>query len=336
MKPLLFVIRRPSRFTSIDRDLIAAHVPVREWRARVDPRGVLATVRAVSRSGGVVCWFAGWHTLVPLTAAWVLRRPSLLITGGVDLAAEPDIGYGMQRGGPRQWAARWCLRRARALLTNSHYSQGELERNAGVPAARALVVHHGLPDPYGELPGTEPRERLVITIGIVDRRNLQRKGLRPFVQAAAHLPDARFVVVGPWDDDAVDELRAIAGPNVELTGWIEDAELDGLLRRASVCVQASRHEGFGMSVAEGMLAGCLPVVTRAGALPEVVGPEGFVAEDPRPETLAAAIGAALDAAGGRARARARERILREFPVAMRERGLLEALRRAGVKDAARG
>ena len=55
-----------------------------------------------------------------------------------------------------------------------------------------------------------------------------------------------------------------APPNVTLTGWVEEDELDALYRRAAVYVQASRHEGFGLSVAEAMLAGDIPVVTARG------------------------------------------------------------------------
>ena len=58
--------------------------------------------RSSARSGAptsVVGWFASWHTFWPLTFAWLLRKPSLLIVGGFDTANVPEIGYGYQQGG---------------------------------------------------------------------------------------------------------------------------------------------------------------------------------------------------------------------------------------------
>ena len=181
-------------------------------------------------------------------------------------------------------------------------------------------MHHGVPDPFGELPQAK-RERTALTVGIVDRRNVVRKGLGTFVQAAALLPDVEFVLAGRWDDGAADELREAATPNVTLTGWVEEEVLNDLYRRASVYVQASAHEGFGLSVAEGMLAGCIPVTTRAGALPEVVGDIGVQVEGQDPAQLAAAIERALSSETISERAAARERVLQSFPLEIRRAGV---------------
>ncbi len=165
---------------------------------------------------------------------------------------------------------------------------------------------------------------LVLTVGNVDRPNLQRKGLEPFVRAAALLPGRRFVVVGAWVDDAIEQLRAIAPPNVTFTGRLSDAQVQDQLRRAAVYVQASLHEGFGMSLAEAMAAGCAPVVTRAGALPEVVADAGVYAASTEPVDLAAAIEqafAACDTLGAAARAR----VAMEFTLQRRVDGLANVI-----------
>ena len=222
--------------------------------------------------------------------------------------------------------SRWVMRHATRLVTNSHYSRAEAAANVGIDPQLITVVYHGVPDPFGELPPVQ-REPIALTVGIVDRPNLERKGLRSFVQAAAHLPDVAFVLAGRWDDAAADELRDHAPPNVTLTGWVEQDVLNRHMRQASVYVQASAHEGFGMSVAESMLAGCIPVTTRAGALPEVVDEIGVQVDDADPRRLAHGIEQALAMDDG-ARERARRRVLECFSLDVRRRGLHQVVAEA--------
>src|SRR5680860_1338358 len=79
----------------------------------------------------------------------------------------------------------------------------------------------------------------------------------------------------------------------EFTGWISDEDLEELYRRASVYVQASRHEGFGLAVAEAMLAGCVPVVMNVTAMPEVVDGAGVLISSQEPATVAQGVRDAL-------------------------------------------
>ncbi len=318
-KRILYVFARESSFVAIDRALLGERWNVAEWRQQGPVVNVFRLVREVARSDLVFGWFASWHTFLPVLVARAMRRPSVIVIGGYDTACMPEIGYGLQQRGALRAISRWVMRHATRLVTNSKYSRAEAERNVGLDPARVTLVYHGVPDPFGELPATE-RERLALTVGIVERRNLERKGLRSFVQAAASLPDVTFLLAGRWDDDSADALRDLATPNVTLTGWVEQEVLNEQMRRASVYVQASAHEGFGLSVAEAMLAGCIPVATRAGALPEVVGDTGVLVDDADPARLAGAIAEALAMDAG-ARRHARERILENFGLDVRRAGL---------------
>jgi glycosyltransferase involved in cell wall biosynthesis len=108
---------------------------------------------------------------------------------------------------------------------------------------------------------------------------------------------------------------------VRITGRLSDEDLDALFRSAAVYVQASLHEGFGLSLAEAMLAGAVPVTTPAGALPEVVGDTGVTIAEPTPIAVAAGVRNAL-ALGPEGGLAARERIRTEFPYEKRRDGLL--------------
>jgi glycosyltransferase involved in cell wall biosynthesis len=326
VKRILYVHSRKASFVEIDREILAQRYELEDLYQPGRLPNPLRLVGGVLRADLVFGWFASWHTFLPITLAWLLRRPSVLVIGGFDVANMPDIEYGHQQGGLRKWASRFIFARAKRLVTNSNYSLEEIERNTDVPPSRVTVIHHGVPDPFGELPDA-PRERLALTVGAVDHGTLVQKGQLPFARASRRLPDVRFVLAGKWLDEAVDELRAAGGSNLELTGWLSDEELLAAYRRAPVYVQASRHEGFGLAVAEAMLAGCVPVVMNVTAMPEVVGDAGVYIESQEPDAVAAGIREALELGSPASRA-ARERILTTFPMDRRREGILRVVEEA--------
>jgi glycosyltransferase involved in cell wall biosynthesis len=319
---LLYVHSRKASFVAIDRDILAERFEIEDLYQPGRLPNLVKVIRGVLRADLVFGWFASWHTFFPITLAWLLRKPSVLIVGGFDTANMPDIAYGYQQGGLRRWASRWIMRRAGRLITNSSYSLSEIERNTPIEPSRVTVVHHGVPDPFGD--AAPEKERIALTVGAIDRGTLVQKGQLPFVQAARELPDVGFVFAGKWLDEAVEQLRAVAPPNVEFTGWLSDEDLHGLYRRAAVYVQASRHEGFGLAVAEAMLAGCVPVVVNATAMPEVVGDAGVLIESQQPQEVADGVRRALEL-GPDANRAARERILTSFPMASRRDGILRVV-----------
>ena len=328
MQRLLFVKSRRASFIELDQRLLAERYDVHELYQPghfADPRTVLGEVL---RAEVIVGWWASWHTFLPFTLAWLLRKPSLLIVGGFDTAAEPEYGYGYQLGGIRAQLSRLIMRSARILMTNSEYSRAEIQRNTGIAASQVRVVYHGIPE-FGTAGGPlppglvgDPDRPIALTVGVVDRTNLDRKGLRAFVEAAAQVTEVNFVLAGKVVDDARAELERIATANVHVTGWLEDHDLESLLRHARVYVQASKHEGFGVSVAEAMLAGCIPVTTRAGALPEVVGDTGVLLDDDSPRSVALGVREALHLNTAEA---ARRRVRERFSVAQRRAGLFALL-----------
>jgi glycosyltransferase involved in cell wall biosynthesis len=312
---ILYVHSRKTTFTDIDRAALAERFEIIDhYQPGQRPRP-LELLGKLRHADVVFGWHASSHTFLALSLARLMRKPSVLVIGGVDTARMPEIGYGMQRGGPRRWIARWTIANATRLITNSRSSLAEIEANLGLGPDRVTLVYHGIPDRFGDR-GHMGAERMALSVGVVDRRNLERKGQRPFTEAAARLRDVQFVLVGRWLDNAIEELRAVAGPNVTFTGYLDDQTLDGYFWRAAVYVQPSQHEGFGLAVAEAMLARCVPVVTDAGALVEVVGDTGVVIPAPEPAQVADGVRRALEL-GPEAGERARRRVLERFPYDMR-------------------
>ena len=323
-RSILVVHNHPTQFVRLDLAELQKRYQVTECYLRSRWLNPAAMWRQVKSHDLVFGWFASWHTFLPIEFARHLGKPSVLVIGGYDVANIPDIAYGHQRGGMKRWLSRRTMRSASCLITNSVYSQQEAVRNAGLAQSKVNAIYHGVPDPFGTLP-KGPRASMALTVGNVDRSNLQRKGHEAFVRAAALMPDVAFVLAGAARDGAADYLRTIATPNVTLTGRLSDEALNEYYRRASVYVQPSLHEGFGLSVAEAMLAGCVPVVNRVGSLPEVVGDSGTYVESSDPAAISKAIEKAL-AYPDEARASIRQRILDRFPMARRGQRLEELIR----------
>jgi glycosyltransferase involved in cell wall biosynthesis len=331
MQPkILFIHSSDEAFVKLDRELLNISFELQDFYAtRKFPAKFMYYFRAIKGADVLFCWFASWNSFWALLIARIFRKPSILVIGGYDVANLPIADYGHQRGGLKKKISRWAMGLASILIPFSNYSQREAEKNAGIHAEHMRMIYIGVPDMLGSL-STVDRKRMALTVGKVEWANLKRKGLEPFVRAAAYLPDVQFLLVGVWADDSIEYLRSVDSPNVVFTGRVSDEELLDYYRQASVYVQASLHEGFGLSVAEAMLAGCIPITTRAGSLPEVVGDCGYYCDSPEPSDIAKAIEMALHGSVS-IRERARERILSNFPMEKRRKLLEEIIWSSGLQ-----
>lgn len=167
------------------------------------------------------------------------------------------------------------------------------------------------------------------------------KGHDQVLEVLPRLPGARLVVAGDGDDRRRLEARAaelgLLDRNVTFTGFVSEATLAELYRRAAVFVMPSLGEGFGLVYLEAMRAGKPCIAARGSAAEEVVadGATGFLVDRDDPEELASALGRLLaspDLArrmGEAGRTRWRERFsLEKFQEGLRPilDGLLQGVR----------
>lgn len=315
---ILFVHNALRSFVRIDRDILALEHEVDEMDSSLSsqPASLLGRLQ---RADLVYAWFASGHSFAPVMGASLLNKPSLVVVGGYDTAHLPEIGYGSMAHPLKRHVVRAICSQASGMIANSEAAAAEVRANVSV-ATPIHVCYHGFQAPTVSL--SEDREPLVLTVGNISRESMQRKGHEVFVRAAAHIPEARFVLAGQCQDDAGELLRDMASPNVEITGYLDDAALNDLYARASVYVQASAHEGFGCALAEAMLFGCTPVVSRRGALPEVAGEYGLWVDERDPADVAEAVRRGLQARAAERTAIA-ARIRSSFPLERRRDHLLD-------------
>jgi len=250
------------------------------------------------------------------------RRRVVVACADYDLANEPWFNYGSMRGGIRKRVATEILTLADSVLVPSAFSRDMALRNTVLKnlPEKLRVVPHGFDAPAASHGPPAPKESMVLTVGTLNPETWIRKGHREFVQIARLLPERKFYLVGRcFSPKFFAWIKAQTPANLELAANLSESELFHLMRRAKVYVQLSYMEGFGCSLAEAMLAECVPVVSRNGALPEVVGESGYYADYGDLRGAAAAIEAALQ--DSRLGSCARQRILREFPLERRRQAL---------------
>jgi glycosyltransferase involved in cell wall biosynthesis len=129
---------------------------------------------------------------------------------------------------------------------------------------------------------------LVVSVGRLDPQKDFATLLRAWKALHANVPMASLVIAGTGPEEAaLKELCAsLRLENVSFPGFVQD--VPALLRRATLYVQPSAWEGFGLAAAEAMAMGLPVVVSDADSLPEIVtnGRTGLVVPKGMPEALA--------------------------------------------------
>ena len=190
-------------------------------------------------------------------------------------------------------------RKARKILTPSETSKRDIAKDFGVDPARMQVILLGVDD--GFVPPTAPR--VPGRIMAMASADAPMKGIATLLEAFAKLRTERDVelilVTSPKPGGRTEQLidKLSITDSVRFVNGISDAELVELMGSAEVACVPSLYEGFSLPTAELMACGTPLIVSRAGAIPEVVGPDGYCADLVTPGDvgeLEAALAALLD------------------------------------------
>ena len=171
-------------------------------------------------------------------------------------------------------------RQARWILTPSETSKQDIAKDFGVDPAKMQVILLGVDDMF--VPPTTPR--VPGRIMAMASADAPMKGIVTLLEAFAKLRterDAELVLVtrpqpGGRTEKVIERLGI--GAHVRFVSGITDEELVTLMGSAEVACVPSLYEGFSLPTAELMACATPLVVSRAGAIPEVVGPDGLCAD----------------------------------------------------------
>lgn len=167
---------------------------------------------------------------------------------------------------------REALRHVRLAVATSRTTAQFLQERFGVDGGRIIVARPGTDNrPLAE--GGGGAGLSLLSVGaVVPRKDHGAlvSALRGFRNEAWQLTIVGNTTRAPDHVAAVRAQIAAAGlqDRVRLAGELDEDALEQAWRRADVYVAASRHEGFGMAIAEAISRGLPVVTTEAGAVGE--------------------------------------------------------------------
>jgi glycosyltransferase involved in cell wall biosynthesis len=219
------------------------------------------------------CWFADYHSFLPVMFAKLSGKKAIVVIGGYDVCRIRKLNYGAFCSPFRGWFCAASMRMAYRILPVS----GHVARKAKViaPVTQQKMIYNCVTTENAEItPGI--KTDTVLTVGLIENeRTFYLKGIDTFIETARLLPGFRFEIVGINRPKLAHMLENLPA-NVTLYNKVLPEELASFYKKAKIYCQLSRSESFGVSIAEAMSYGGYPVVTNEGGMPEVVGDVGAV------------------------------------------------------------
>lgn len=211
-------------------------------------------------------------------------------------------------------------RRMKHVLTVSRSSARDIVKDFGVTPERIEVIPLGVePEVFQHYQDPRVPGRIVAMASA----DTPMKGVATLLEAFAKLRTERDVelvlITRPKPGGRTEQLidRLAIKDSVRFVSGLSDTELAEVVGSAEIACVPSLYEGFSLPTVEAMACGTPLVVSRAGAIPEVVGEDGLCADLVTPGDvgeLASALEALLDDPERRRRmgAAGRQRALDRF------------------------
>ncbi|MBP8129497.1 MAG: glycosyltransferase family 4 protein [Candidatus Hydrogenedentes bacterium] len=201
--------------------------------------------------------------------------------------------------------ARLAVSRATHLIAISEATKAGVLQRFGLPQERISVAYPGVAEGFRPRDsadgGVQARarfglpERYVLYVGrLQPRKNLVRL-VHAFERVLARRPELPhgLVIAGGagWMEKGLHKAiaRSPVKPRIVQPGYVDEADLPGLMAGADVLALVSLWEGFGLPLLEAMHCGTPVLASNCSSLPEVAGEAGALVDPYDVDAIAASL-----------------------------------------------
>jgi glycosyltransferase involved in cell wall biosynthesis len=237
-------------------------------------------------------------------------------------------------------------RRAAKVIFVSEYSRSHIVPQIGVPAARTLVIYHGIDHhrfnsevglDCQSSDGDQPARRYILCVSTIT----WHKNFEVLLKGYAMLPEslradydlvmAGRVAVRGYHERLKRLVTELGVDNsVHFLGEYPYDRIETLYKGASVYVLPSLLETFGHTLVEAMASGLPIIASRISCIPEIVGEAGLLFDPYSPEELTSRLASVLSEDGTRTRlVRAGQLRSKDFSWDKTTQGLVELFHSLG-------
>jgi glycosyltransferase involved in cell wall biosynthesis len=279
-------------------------------------------VKTIKKNDISIFWFADFTAFVGILVCRLINKKAVVIVGGYELAAIPELNYGGLKTKFSTWRVKWILKKANQVIFVDESLQKEAEKKLALGNNNFQVIPTGFDGKYFQAAGE--KKDVILTVASVSTKEIVKlKGLDFFIEAAPYFPEMKFRIVG-INGEAKSWLQAKSSENVEFIGFVNQEKLKKQYQEAKIYCQLSLREGLPNSICEAMLCECIPVGSNINGIPKAIGDTGVLWKNRDLKSLKNCLQEALQIPTGKP---ARERILTQFSEGKRKESLQQVIER---------
>lgn len=203
------------------------------------------------------------------------RVPRVLALHDLSFVARPDW-FARREGLRRRWLARLGASAARAVITISEFSRGEIEQRLGIAAAKIHVIPPGIDVPRATRSAAPEGQAHLLYVGSIFNRRHIPEAIAAFDHLAARHATAVLHIVGDNRSHPAQDIAALiaasgAAARMHWHRYVDDDTLARLFGAARGFVFLSEYEGLGLTPLEALSVGIPSVLLDTAVARESCG-----------------------------------------------------------------